>query len=165
MANWKKILIGTGIGGSLAAGITYMLRLNRASAELETVPSVKLHKLDLTGLYIRVDVQLKNPTRTGFSLKFPFVKLLYKGATLGSSQSINKNITVPAYGEANVQEIMIRIPPLSLLSNASELAKGLKSGESVKVEVNTISTINLGWKKIPYNHTDDVFLKGGETNS
>ncbi|HRH58483.1 MAG TPA: hypothetical protein PLS10_12585, partial [Chitinophagales bacterium] len=79
METWKKITVGTIIGGGLIGGTVYLLRLNKMNAELETVPMVKIHKLDFSGLTLRVDVQLKNPTRTPFKIKFPFIKLVYKG--------------------------------------------------------------------------------------
>ncbi len=61
MEIWKKITVGTVVGGALIGGTIYVLRLNKMNAELETIPMVKIHKLDFSGLTLRVDVQLKNP--------------------------------------------------------------------------------------------------------
>lgn len=152
----KKILLGLGIGGGLAAGGAYLWRLNKTSVNLEVVPSVKLHKLDLQGMLIRVDVQLKNPTRTSLKLKFPFVKLVLKGSSIGSSQAVNQDIALPAFGEAKFDAIMIRIPMLSLLSTAKGLLTAVKQGEAFKIGVTTITTIDLGWKTIPFEKTDEV---------
>jgi hypothetical protein len=154
----KKILLGLGIGGGLAAGGMYLWRLKSTSVNLEVVPTVMVHKLDLKGLLLRVDVKLKNPTRTGLKLKFPFVKLMLKGSSIGSSQAVNRDIALPAFGEAKFEAIMINIPMLSLLSSAKSLLQALKQGETFKIGVTTMTTIDLGWKTIPFDYTDEVPL-------
>jgi hypothetical protein len=161
METWKKIAAGTVIGGVLIGGTMYVIRLNNTSAQLETIPMVKVHKLDLTGLTLQVDVQLKNPTRTAFKIKFPFIKLLYKGATIGSSQAVDKDITIPAFGEAVINQIMIRIPLLNIFSLSGGLIKAVRNNESAKIDVMTITTIDIGLKKIPFSKTDTVTLTKG----
>ena len=135
MASIKKILLGLGIGGGMVAGGMYLWRLNKTSINLEIVPTVKLHKLDLQGIVLRVDVQLKNPTRTSLKLKFPFIKLLIKGSSIGSSQAVNQDIALPAFGEAKFEAIMIRIPMFSLLSTAKSLLQAVQQGEAFKIGV------------------------------
>ncbi len=159
MANWKKILVGTGIGAGVVGIIAYMSRLKRTSVQLETVSSAKIHSLKMDGLTVRVDVKLKNPTNGTFKIKFPFVKVLYKEKTVGSSQVINKDIQIPAYGEAVIEGIMIKIPFTGLLSVGAGLYKLLVNKEPAPIFVKTISTIDLGWKTIPYESTDDITLK------
>jgi hypothetical protein len=158
MKNWEKITLGTIVGGALLGGAVYIVRLTRTSAQLETVPMVKVHKLDLTGLTLRVDVQLKNPTRTAFKIKFPFVKLVYKGTTVGSSQAVDKDIAIPAFGEAVVNQIMIRIPLLSMFSLSGGLIKAMQNNETTKIDVTIITTIDLGARKIPFTKIDTVTL-------
>lgn len=159
MVNWKKILVGAGIGGGLIAGIAYLLRLRRTSVELDTTTSVKVHKLDLEGVTLRVDATLKNPTKTGLKMKFPYVKLIYNDAIIGSSQVIDKDITVPPFGEAKIEKIMIRIPLLGVFSIGAALTNALKTATPVKLLVKTITTIDLGFKQLPFNKTDEVILK------
>ena len=155
----KKILVGSAIGGGIIAGVTYFLRLQKTNVELETFAKVNIFKLDLSGLVLQVDVQLKNPTRTKFTIKFPFIKLIYKDATVGSSQVVDKDITVPAYGEAVAEKIMITIPPRNIFSVSAGLLKSLLAGESVVLNVKTISSVDFGWKKFPYEKTEDINLK------
>ena len=162
METWKKITVGTLVGGAIIGGGVYLVRLKRTSVELQTVPMAKIHKLDLTGLTIRVDLQLKNPTRTAFKIKFPFVKLLYKGSSIGSSQVVDKDITIPAFGEAVVNAIMIRIPLLSLFSLSGGLIKAVRNGEPVKIDVVTMTGLDLGWKKIPYSKVNTITLSKGQ---
>ncbi len=165
MASIRKILLGLGIGGGLAAGGVYLWRLKNTSVSLEVVPTVTLHKVDLQGIILRVDVQLKNPTRTGLKLKFPFIKLLLKSESIGSSQAVNKDIALPAFGEAKFEGIMIRIPMLSLLSTANSLLQAVQQGSAFKIGVTTMTTIDLGWRKVPYEKTDEVQLTGMQNGS
>jgi hypothetical protein len=158
MANWRKIIVGTGIGAGLVGLIAYVTRMKRTSAELESVSSAKIHSLKLDGLTLRVDVQLKNPTKGSFKLKFPFVKVLYKEKVIGSSQVINKDIQIPAYGEARIEAIMIKVPFTGLLSLGSGLYKALTQNEPAPITVKTITTIDLGWQQVPYEKTDDITL-------
>lgn len=155
----KKILIGTGIGAVVVGGITYIRRLGRTMNELVVIPTVSVHKLTLQGITLRVDVKIKNPTRTEVKLKYPFVKLIYKDSAIGSSQAVNKDITIPSYGEVVIDSIMIDVPLLGVFSLAGDLLKAIQAGTPVKMTVKTISTIDLGWKQLPYEDSQEIFLK------
>lgn len=155
----KKILIATGIGGGLIAAANYFFRLKKTGDELESVSSIKIHKLDFSGLVIRVDVQLKNPTKTKLKIKFPFVKLIYKDVTIGTSQSVNRDIEIPAFGEAVVEKIMIKVPLRGIFSLSAGLIKSLSGGEQVKLNSKLITTLDLGWKKLPYEKIEELILK------
>jgi hypothetical protein len=150
-----KILIGAGA----VTGISYLVKLKRTSSEMETIATAKIQKLDLTALTIRVDVQIKNPTKGSLKIKYPFVKILYKDSTIGSSQSINKDIEIPSFGEAQINAILIQIPLLSLISFGASLLKAIKDSMGVKIQLKTISTIELGFKSIPYEKTEYITLK------
>ncbi len=152
---FTKILIGAGT----VTGITYLVNLKRTSSEMETVATAKIHKLDLTALTVRVDVRIKNPTKGSLKIKYPFVRIMYKEGTIGSSQSINKDIEIPSFGEAQINAIMIQIPLLSLISFGASLLKVLKDNIGIKIQLKTISTIELGFKSVPYEKTEDITLK------
>ncbi len=164
MANWKQIFIGTGIGAGIIAAASYALRLKKASAQLESVNKISIHSVKMDGITIRIDTLLKNPSSTKLKLKYPFVKLIYKDATIGTSQSINKDITLPAYGEANITGIMIKVPLGGLFSAGVGIYKQLLNKEPIPVTIKTISTIDLGWKKLPYENTQQKIINGKTTN-
>jgi len=84
---------------------------------------------------------------------------MYKDAAIGSSQSVDKDIVIPKYGEVFIDAIMIDIPLLGVFSLANDLLKAVESGEGVKMTVKTISTIDLGWKKLPYEDSQEITLK------
>jgi hypothetical protein len=188
MANWKKIgLIGGG-GAAGLAGLFYLLRgvfnkaysldeLKKLSDRLETNPSAKIHKLDFTGLTIRIDVKLKNPTNNGFKMKYPFIQVAYNGKSIGSSQVSGEVLSIPPNGEYQIKAILLNFPLIGMLSLVSGLFKSLQSGEAVKIKVATTSTIDPLWevsdgkwtalkdygvkvlRAIPYGDIKDVTLK------
>ncbi|MEP7374717.1 MAG: hypothetical protein ABI675_15080 [Chitinophagaceae bacterium] len=159
----KQVVTGTLVASGMVAIYLFVKKLRRMQLSMEAVPTVSIYKADLTGITIKVDVVLKNPTNGSFSIKFPFVKLLYKGATIGSSQVLNKDIVIPEYGEVKIERIMITIALLDTFSVAYSLIKALlnrkKEGqnqEPVKVGVTVITTAFAGGMSMPFNETYDL---------
>jgi len=155
MNNLTKILIGTGV--VITGG--YLLKMSRTSANIETEIKAKIHSLKLSGLTIRVDAKLKNPTDGTLKLKYPFVKLSYQNSTIGSSQVVNQNITIPSFGEANIEGVMINIPLTGIFSVAMDLLKSLKTGTGVKVMIKVVTTIYTTFSTIPYEYEVEQTLK------
>lgn len=155
----NKLLVGLGLGAGVIGGVVYFSKLSRTNANLEVIPSAMIHKLNLTGMHIKMDVRLKNPEAGSFKIKFPFIKLVYDGSTIGSSQSIDKDILLPAYGEAVINGIMIQIPLLGILSTAFKIYQSLIKGTEIKLTATTITTIDLGWKMLPFEKNDEIVLK------
>jgi hypothetical protein len=159
MSNWHKIAIGAGI----LLGGGYLLRINRTSANLEVEVNSQLLSLKLTGLSVRINAKIKNPTNGSLRIKYPFVKLLFKGETLGSSQAIDKDITIPKFGEANIDGIIINIPLTGIFSIAMDLLKALKTNEGVKVHVKVITTVFTTFSSLPYEIEIEQTLKAPKT--
>lgn len=155
MNTGEKIAVGLLVAGGVYAGYRYFSGLRKISAELESVSKLMIHKLGLDGLTVRVDVTLKNPTATSLTIKYPFIKLLHNNAMIGSSQVIDKDIRIAPYGESHIDQVMINVPIMSIIS----LAKALVSKEPVKVQSRVISTIDLGWKKLPFEKIQEHTLK------
>ncbi len=143
-----KIAVGAGVivtGG-------YLLQMSRTTANIETEVLAKVHSVKLSGIVIRVDAKLKNPTSGTLRLKYPFVKLGYKNTTIGSSQVINQNIELPPYGEANIEGILINIPLTGIFSVAMDVVKALTQHTPVKVIIKIITTIYTGFSTLPYEY-------------
>lgn len=164
METWKKIAVGTGIGTALLAGATWLSRLNKTAVNLEVVPTAKIHKLEFNGVTIRVDVQVKNPTRSSFKLKYPFIKLSYKQDSIGSSQVVNQDIVLPAFGEAQIENILIKIPLLNLFTSAGKIFTALNNNEAINLQIDTLTTIDIGIKKIPFTKTNNILLRQQKNN-
>lgn len=154
-----KILAGTAVGAGIVAAISYFSRLQRAQVQLEVVPNASIHSLSWTGLTIRVDATLKNPTGAGFKVKFPYLKVTHKDTILGSSQVVNKDISIPAYGQVVIDSMLVEISTLSFFSMAYDIIKALNNKEPVTLGIETITTIDLGWSKIPYSNKMEITLK------
>lgn len=149
MEVWKKITAGTLLGGVIIGGVIYipkLIRLKNASPELDVIPSAKIHKVDLTGLTIRIDIKLKNPTPAAFKMKYPYVRLTYKGTTVGTSQSVNKDIEMTGLGEANIEGIMMNVTLMNMLSVAGPLLKAVKANDQIQIDITTITHIDPYWK-------------------
>jgi len=155
----NKILATTVVGGGLIAGYSYYLKMQRTQAELEVIPDAKIHQVNWDGITIKIDLLMKNPTKGSFSIKFPFVKLTYKDNVVGSSQVVNKDIKIPAFGEAKVEKILVNIPILSIFSVSSSILKAVQKNEPLTIKATLITTIDLGLVKIPFEESHEVTLK------
>jgi hypothetical protein len=154
-----KIIAGTVVGAGVLAVIAYFKNISRAQAQLQVIPTANIHKLSLEGFAIRVDALLKNPTGASFKIKYPFVKVEHKGLLVGSSQVIDKDITIPAYGQVFIQGIIVNIPVLSVFSTLFDIAKSLMNDKPVTFLVGVITTVDLGWKQVAYEHRQELNVK------
>lgn len=159
MSLLTKVFTGTVLGAGAWAGWSYLRNLKTAGAELEVIPRASIHKLSWDGLTIRLDVLLKNPTKGSFSVKTPFVKLLYKETVVGSSAPVDKDIKIPAFGQVMVDGIMVQVPLTGVFSVAFSLVKALISGGSEVLTVRTLTTIDLGIIKLPYETKKDITIR------
>lgn len=159
MSLLTKILTTTALGTAAYAGWSYLKNLKTAGAELEVLPKATVHQLSWDGLTIRLDVLLKNPTKGSFTLKFPFVKLLYKDTVIGSSAPVDKDIKIPAFGQVMIDKIMVQIPMMGVFSLAFTLVKALISGQSETLTVRTLTTIDLGIIILPYETKQEITIK------
>lgn len=154
-----KLLAGTVLGAGVVAGYGYFKRLRKTKAELEIQPKAMLHSINWNGIIIRVDVLMKNPTQGSFAIKFPFVKISYKDSTIGSSQAVNKDITIPPHGQVQIDKIMVEIPVNGVFSLVYGLVKALYNKETVHLTVKTMTTVDIGIAKLPYEETKEVIIK------
>ncbi|TRU49824.1 MAG: hypothetical protein EWV91_07065 [Microcystis aeruginosa Ma_QC_Ca_00000000_S207] len=156
---WKKVLVGLGVGTGAFVVYNYFRKLNNDSAKLESVVSVGLEKLSLAETIITLDVKVKNPTTSTFNIKYPHIRLMYKDFLIGSSQVINQDITLPAFGEAMFNKITFKVSVLKTLTTGYKMVTALLNGEPIALTVQTISTILLAGKQLPYEKTEEIILK------
>lgn len=159
MGAGTKILVGTAVGAGAIAGISYLMNIKRAQASLEVKPQAFIHKVNWDGLTIRVNALLKNPTGASFKIKFPYIRIDHKDTLIGSSQVINKDIKIPAYGEAFIKDIMIVVPVLSFFSVIYDIVKELMAKQPISLFVTTVTTIDLGFSRLPFNDRKEVVIK------
>ncbi|MEO7982815.1 MAG: hypothetical protein ABI688_01915 [Bacteroidota bacterium] len=155
----KKVLKATLIGGGLIAGYSYYVKMKKTTAELEVIPDASIYSVNWDGITIKLDLLLKNPTKGNFSIKFPFVKLTYKDTTVGSSQSVNQDIKIPAYGQAKIEKLLVNIPVLSIFSVSTSILKAIQNKEQLKMIATLMTTIDLGLVSVPFEESHEVILK------
>ena len=154
---WKKVaLTAAGCGLVIYAYASKMIKLK---ARLIVTPEVSVYKVGLSGLTLQANVQIKNYSAGTCSLKFPFVTLYYKETLLGSSNIVNQDIPITAYGEANIEKIIIDIPLASVFSVATALINSIQNKQAVAITVKTTTVINLGLQSLDYEDTQTIPLK------
>ncbi|SRR5260221_3060230 len=156
MSTWPKIALAAGCGVLIYA---YGRKMTRTKANLIVTPAVSVDSISLSGLILRADVQIKNPSAGSFTMKFPFVTLTYKDTVLGSSKIINQNIAIKAYSEANIQKILIDVPLASVFSVVSVLINSLENRKPVKITVRVATVVDLGWSQMNYADSQEITLK------
>lgn len=158
MPSITKIVIGTGIGAGMIWLVNFLLGKKKLGDQLDTITQARVHSVDLKGVTIRVDVVLKNPTQYSVRLKQPYVRLLLGGDLIGSSQIVDKQIELAAYKAQAIDPIYINIPISGILKFGKTFYQSFVQGQPVKLNVITMSVIDLGIKQIPYVKTDTVTL-------
>ncbi len=159
MSATSKIVGGAIVGAGVLAVIAYFKNISRAQEQLQVIPTANIHELSLSGLTIRVDALLKNPTGASFKIKYPFVKLEHKDQLVGSSQVSDNDITIPAYGQVFIKGIMVNIPVMSVFSLGFDIAKSLMNSKPIGFNVAVITTVDLGWKQVAYEHKQEITIK------
>jgi hypothetical protein len=159
MSLTRKVITTTLIGAGIYAGYSYYVKMKKTQAELEVVPDASIDSVNLNGITIRLDLLLKNPTKGSFTMKFPFMKIKYKDSLIGSSQVVDKDITIPAFGQVKIDKILVNIPILSIFSMSTAVLKAIKSNEEVKITATCQTTIDLGWTKLPFEESHEITLK------
>lgn len=155
----KNILVLTLIGGGLIAGYSFYANMKKTTAELQVIPDASLHAVNWDGIIIRLDIVLKNPTKGSFSVKFPFIKLMYKNTLVGSSEVVNKDIVIPAFGQTKIAKLMVTIPMVSIFSVSTSILKAIQNKEPVKITATMMTTIDLGLVNVPFEESHEVILK------
>lgn len=153
MKQEQYIWWGLGLAG-LAGGI-YLLKLGRLARELEISSKVRIHKVTLSGVQVRADVVLKNPTSGTVRVKHPFVKLIYGDRTLGTSVVQNQDYQLPGYGELAMKPVDFQLDFLALASGAPGLLLEYRSKKTISLTVKIITTIN---GSIPIDHEENITI-------
>jgi hypothetical protein len=156
---FKNMHIVAGIGAVAAIfGAVSLLKLKRFSAELETVVKASMYKVSFSGLDLKIEVAMKNPTGGSLKIKHPFVKLIYGTKTIAASQIKDVNIEIPKFNEIKLEPIRINIGFLYLATVVPGLLKEYRTTGKLNIEVKTITTIN---DSLPYTKSDLISIGGG----
>ena len=159
MVRGEYILIGVGTAVVLYFGGSYLMKLRRLSNELETVAKVTIHKVTLGGIELSIAATLKNPTAGSIRLKHPYIKLVYGGKTIASSEIRDVEIEIKKFSQVVLPPIRINLVFMDLIFTVPALVKEYREAGKINLEVQTITTIN---GSLPYKKTDKITLGGGK---
>lgn len=160
MLKTSHLFLGAGAVAALYYGGSYLLKLKRLAGELEAETKVAIHKVNLTGVDLMINVKLKNPSGGSIKVKHPFVKMLYGEKTIASSEVKDVDITVEKFTEISLEPIKISLGFLSLATTVPALMKEYRETGKFSVVVHTVTTIN---DNLPYSKTDRITLGGGKS--
>jgi len=160
MASIGKIILGTGAAAGLIWLVSALMGKKKLGDKLDTRTLATIHKFDLKGgLVIRVEVVLSNPTQYSLRIKKPYVRLLLEKDLIGASEIKDVNIEIKPYNSEKMKEsIFVTIPTVKLLSLGKGLYQSLIQKKPVKLNVQTISQIDLGVKWIGYQQDTPITL-------
>ncbi|MBP2831248.1 LEA type 2 family protein [Aquimarina sp. U1-2] len=147
------------IAGGLATFFAgrYLLRLNKAAETITSRISIVLHKVALSGLELKAIVRLQNPNPIALNLQYPFVKITYKGNTLGTTEVRNEIIHLPENSEQNFELKIQSSGWLSLIQIlGTEIVTRIRSGENIVLNITATTTSRIN--NIPYEQVDQIQL-------
>ena len=156
----SRLLLGAGAIVGLFFGGRYLFKLNRLSNELESETKVSIHNVSLIGIELAIHVKLKNPSSGSIKVKHPFVKMIYAGKTIASSQVKDSNFTIEKFSEVKLDPIKITLGFLNLVTTVPTLLKQYRETGKLNLIVHTVTTIN---DSLPYTKTDNITLGKGIT--
>jgi hypothetical protein len=136
--------------GSLAA-FGYVKRLQKEAETIETIIKGSIWSIKSDGVHVRLDVTLKNPSRSNFTFSFPFLTLKTSaGDTIGTSQADNSVLELQAGSELLLKPIMLTIPLRSILSLGLAMFKAItdgKAGLSLETVASSYAHLLMGMVK------------------
>ena len=150
----------TWIAGGLAAffSIRYLSRLQKASQNITSRIRVRIHKVNLTGIELKAQVQLQNPNPVSLRLQHPFVRILHKDKLLGSSTIENRVIEIPENSQKDFDLHIQSAGWLTLIQIlGTEVASHIRNGNPIrlKIQAQIISRVN----GLAYQQTDTMILQ------
>ncbi len=154
-----KLVLGVLAAAGGAATYSYVQQVKRMQRNLQYIPTVNLQGVTWNAITLRVNILLKNPSRTGFSLQYPFVKLDYKGTVIGSSQAVPRKIKIPTNGEVIIDNVLIVIPVTGLFSVTAEILKALMEKKPVELTLTVMTDITLGWITAHYEEKKAITIR------
>jgi hypothetical protein len=125
----RPLLIGIGIAAVAGYGIYKGFSLSETAGNINvTLASLpKIHKIDLSGLQISVDLRVDNPGKERITVKIPSVRLSYKGKLVANTAISNKTYTIEPVTSGKISGIMVETSYLNLITAAPTIITDFKA--------------------------------------
>lgn len=150
--------VWTGIAiGAVALAIFGLGKLAKTGANLVTEIKGRIHSLDFSQITFAIDALIKNPSQNGLTIQYPFIKILYKGSLIASSQLVNQVIDIAPLSQTTIKSIKIPVSYFNLTGVGAELIQKLqnkKNNMTLQVEISTI--VHTGVSKLPFTTTQEI---------
>jgi len=155
----KKIVIGIGVAAAAAVGYFFLKLLPKSLQLKESADNIKvelfglpkIHKLDLSGLKISLDLKVDNPAQGRLNIKIPSVRAYYtpvnttNRSLLASTTVSDKTYTIEPVSTGKISGIIIEVGAMNLLLNAPTIVKDyLAQGTKIldRVGFDVIAEVN-----------------------
>lgn len=157
----RRLLHWLALGGVVSLAGCSMLKTTTLQAPEVKVRKVSVGRMDLSGLELRVDLQLRNPNDLALPVTGVEYSLMLQGAKVADGRQA-KSVTLPALGEAELPLVL----KVNLLTAARHLVPLLMNP---KPGANTLSyavdgAVKLDWWYMPtlrFNRAGEVALAAG----
>jgi hypothetical protein len=136
----RIILAGVGIAAIAGFGIFKGLSLSETASNirvsLASVP--KIHKIDLTGLKVSVDLRVDNPSKERITVKIPSVRLSYRGKLIASTAINDKIYNIEPVSTGKIPGIIIEAGYLNIIGTGILTDSNISAniGFEVMIEIN-----------------------------
>ena len=98
------------MAGGLVFGIVKLLKMKRVSDKMvSNLSNPRVHKVDLTGIVFRTEINIQNPTKDSITITKPVVTLTTKGKYVSSNSPQQKTFTIQPLATTTIDTIEIPI--------------------------------------------------------
>ncbi len=116
----KVIIAGISIFG--LAKLFQLYKMNQTSdALIININNTMIHSVDLTGITVKTNVTLVNPTKNSLNITQPFIEILSDNSPIINSNIQNKLYVIKPQSEITLDTITLKIGILTLLGLLSNL--------------------------------------------
>ena len=136
--------------GGAAYGVNKLLGLrNLADKANILLRNTRIQSVDLSGIELRTDVIIQNPTNQEITISQPFVKLLKGDSLIGSSTPTTDNNKIKAMSESALHTVSLNISMLEAIKLIANITgKAIAAG---KLLTNAKGIINSLGLKLEYS--------------
>ncbi len=136
----------------------YLFRLNKASNTVVTNTRLEVKKVTLSGIELKANVHLQNPTNLNLTLQYPFINLTHRGGFIGSSVTRNEIITLTKNSEQSFEMIIRSAGWFTLIQSlGASIVKQIRSGQETLLELLVTTTTQVNG--LPFKKEESLKLK------
>lgn len=112
--------VGIGIAGVAILGIFKLIKMNQISEFISTrLINPRIHKVDLTGITIRTEVSISNPTRNTMSITQPVVTIYSNEKQVAQTTPQNIQTQIAPLSPTNLSTVELKLGWMSVASLAT----------------------------------------------